>query len=126
MSVKMKVYENRVLRRIFGPFSSDTTTLHGFWSSTRDYSRIFYLELAVSYFSVLTSVHNLLLHLSVYFYRLLVLVPNGFQSVIFLNSFISFILFRCSHHFIACNFIFNSILYLKLTETTYWKEDVQK
>jgi hypothetical protein len=59
MSVKLKVYENRVLRRIFGLYSSDITTRHGFWCSTRDYSRLFYLERAVSNFSVLTSVPNL-------------------------------------------------------------------
>jgi hypothetical protein len=47
----------------------------------------------------------------------LVLTPLGFQSVIFLTSFVSSILSSCPHHFILCVFI-HIVLYIVLWKGT--------
>ena len=48
-----------------------------------------------------------------FFGRPLVLIPMGFQSLICLTSFVSFILLRYPHHFILCSFyILNNIFSL--------------
>jgi hypothetical protein len=41
----------------------------------------------------------------------LVLTPIGFQTVIFLTSFVSSILLRCPHHFILHAFIYFTVSY---------------
>ena len=73
----------------------------GFGFSSPDHSRLFYLWRSGSRFSFSASLNHLSsssLHL--FFGRSSVLISIGFQTVAFLASLTSSILFRCLHHFI--------------------------
>jgi hypothetical protein len=83
-----------------------TTTLHWFWSSASNHSRLFYLWQNRSNFCFrfVKSFTTSSLHL--FFDHLLVLTPTGLRSVILITSFISSILCTCSHHLTLCAFTY--------------------
>ena len=86
-----------------------TTIPCGFWSSAPVHSSLSYFWRDMSSSPLLNSLNNLTYHLSVYFRRPLELTAVGLHSVIFLTVFVSFILFRCPHHFILCALVYLTI-----------------
>lgn len=86
----------------------DTKTLHWFWSSTSNHSRLFYLQQDRSNFCFRFFESFTTSSLQLFFDRPLVLTPIVLPSVTFITSFIS-ILCTCSYHLILCAFIYLTV-----------------